>query len=148
MNNDNNIQLLKDNVKDLQDAVKWLKRSYKICSNLEDKESFTEIEFDNLEAMSARFSRVTDILIQKVFRSIDHVEMETQGSMIDVVNRAEKRKIISSVDQIREMKDLRNEIAHEYVASELTRILNDVIKFTPKLLQNVESAVEYCSKYI
>ncbi|MCP4177770.1 MAG: hypothetical protein GY756_08390 [bacterium] len=147
MKKSNNIQLLQNNIKDLLDAVKWLKRSYQICCSLEKKEIFSEIEFDNLEAMSARFSRVTDILIQKVFRSIDHVEMETQGSMIDVVNRAEKRKIISSVDLIREMKDLRNEITHEYVANELTRIFIDVIKYTPDLLKTVEDTITYCNKY-
>ena len=109
MKKNKNTLLLQDNINALLDSVKWLKRSYNICGSLENNDSFTDEEFDSLEAMSSRFSRVTDILIQKVFRSIDHVEMEEQGSIIDVVNRAEKRGIIHSVEEIREMKDLRNE---------------------------------------
>jgi uncharacterized protein YutE (UPF0331/DUF86 family) len=148
MDNNKNISLLKENIDVLLDAVRWLKRSYNICSSLESKESFSEEEFDSLEAMSARYSRVIDILIQKVFRSIDHIEMEKQGSIIDVVNRAEKRGIICSVDQVREMKDLRNEVAHEYITDELDATLKDIIKMIPKLLRIVDKTIEYCARHI
>jgi len=46
------------------------------------------------------------------------------------------------------MKDLRNEIAHEYVVDELNIILQNVIKMTPVLLKTVENTIDYCKKYI
>ena len=80
-----------DTINILDNAVHWLKRSYTICSGIGVKESYTEEESDDLETLTSRFARVSDILIQKAFRSIDAVEFENKGTLIDVVNRAHKR---------------------------------------------------------
>ena len=49
-----------------------------------------------MENLTSRFSRTIDLIVNKVFRSIDYVELEDSGTLIDVVNRAEKRELIHS----------------------------------------------------
>jgi hypothetical protein len=39
-----------------------------------------------------------DVILNKVFRSIDAIELEDGGTLLDVVNRAEKRGIIDSAE--------------------------------------------------
>ena len=85
------------------------------------------------------------MLIQKVFRSIDAVELETSGSMIDVVNRAEKRELVESASAVREIKDLRNMINHEYKQTMLNDIFVTVLQNTPPYLAWVNNTKQYCS---
>jgi len=40
----------------------------------------------------------------KVFRSIDAVEFENHGSLIDVLNRAQKHGFFESIEKIRQIK--------------------------------------------
>jgi uncharacterized protein YutE (UPF0331/DUF86 family) len=103
--------------------------------------------FDRLEALTSRFARLTDLIISKLFRSIDAMELETGGSILDVVNRAAKRGIVDSVDKIRTLKDLRNEIAHEYATADLTKIFEKVLRLTTDVLKLSVKTENYCQKY-
>lgn len=136
-----------DTIDLLDNAVHWLQRSFTICSGVGVKENYTEEEYDALETLTSRFARVSDIIIQKVFRSIDAVEFENQGTLIDVVNRAHKRGFFESVEKIREIRELRNSIAHEYIQECLADIFADVLKLTPELFNMVVQMKNYCKKY-
>ena len=98
----------------LDNSINWLKRSYAVCSIVGIKDSYTEEEFDKFEAMFARFARVSDIIMQKAFRSIDAVEFESKGTFIDVLNRAHKRGLFASIEKLREIRELSNTLVHEY----------------------------------
>lgn len=105
-------------IEQLQEAAEHLKISLQRCSAIEPhaKEENALIE---LEALTSRFARTIDMLVHKVYRSIDAVEFVEGGTLIDVMNRAEKRKLIDSVQEMRILKDLRNDIAHEYIAESI-----------------------------
>lgn len=139
--------IIKDNVQMLQQAKGWLVKSYDRCKHcsLDGLDEGSLVEF---EALASRFGRVVDILIQKVYRSIDYVELETQGSLIDVVNRAHKRGIVNDVGVIREFKDLRNSIAHEYREVDLAALFGLILRLTPLLLEHVEKAEQYVASNI
>lgn len=128
----------------MKDAISWLERSHKQCIAIGIKEKYTLDEFDKLENLSSRFGRTVDLIVNKVFRSIDKVELEDGGTTIDVVHRAEKRGLITSTDQIREMKDLRNQVVHEYLAEDLAPLLEDILKFTPDLIHIHKEILTYC----
>ena len=74
--------------------------------------------------MTSRFARLSDIIIQKLLRGLDRYELEPSGSTIDVINRAERRGLIDSAGCWRDLRELRNEIAHEYVADGLFNFRN------------------------
>lgn len=112
------------------------------------KEEYSEGELDLFENLTSRFARASDILIHKVFRALDAVELESGGTLIDVVNRAHKRELFDEVDEIREIKDIRNEIAHEYVQEDLAKVFADVLRLTPKLFEIFKQTSRYAEKYL
>lgn len=125
-------------------AHRWLMRSYALCSPIGLKENYSDTELDDLEALTSRFSRASDILIQHVYRTIDEIELESGGTVLDRLNRAEKRGIIDSVQQVRSIRVLRNNIAHEYVLEDLIEVFHTTLAMTPVLLDHIERAVAYC----
>ena len=147
MSQTNYLLFLQQVLKQLQEATRWLERSLAQCSSIGIKDKYTAEEYDYFEALIGRFARVSDILIQKVYRSIDAVEFENDGTLIDVIHRAEKRNLVANIDEIRTIKDLRNSIAHEYVDAMLLEIFQDTLKFTPALLDLVHRAETYCQRY-
>jgi uncharacterized protein YutE (UPF0331/DUF86 family) len=74
------------------------------------------------------------------------VEFEDSGTMIDVINRAHKRGLFDSVDEIRTIKDLRNKIAHEYAKEDIESVFAQVINFTPEIFGIAARVLEYCNK--
>ena len=136
-----------DTISQLDRAVHWLRRSYTICSRIAVKETYTEEEYDGIETLTSRFARVSDILIQKVFQSIDAVEFENKGTLIDVINRAHKRGFFESIEKLREIRELRNSIAHEYIQEDLADMFTDVLKFTPELFDIATRIKQYCKRY-
>jgi len=139
-----NLKLCKEQ---LSAALKWLERSYCQCKSIELTQPFNEEDFDKLENLTSRFARVTDLLINKMYRAIDLVELKQPGSLIDTINNAEKNHLIDSVDQARTLKDIRNEIAHEYKLEDQKYLFNEVMLETAELLKLSKKAIEHATKY-
>jgi len=125
-----------------QQAATWLNRSYN-QSPTPPYENLEADDLDQLEALSSRFGRLTDLVMHKVFRAIDRYELEETGSLLDSSNRAVKRGLVDSVDALRDLKDLRNEIVHEYAVDDLTGLHEDIYTTTPTLLHLVTRVSEY-----
>jgi hypothetical protein len=141
------IEVLKENINDVNLSMNRLMYSFDICSKIGIKENYSDEEFMAFEAMTARYARTTDMLINKVLRSLDAVEYTDGGTIIDAVNNAEKRGIANSQD-LRNLKDLRNSIAHEYVTENIVRFFGKVLEFTPQLRRVIENLNEYCVRYL
>ena len=128
------IEVLKINLENLKSSVRWLRRSQEFCLEIGIKGIYSEEEFDDFENLTSRFARTTDLIVNKVLRSIDSVEFLEAGSAIDAANRAEKRGIIDSVSGLRDLKDLRNEIAHEYETDDLGNLFSAILSAVPELI--------------
>jgi len=103
---------------------------------------------ERFEALTARFARLSDIMIQKVFRTLDALDLEDTGTVRDRINRAEKRKIIESADAFVDIRMVRNEIAHEYQKQTILEIFERVLFLTPTLMNAVEHIEAYSNKYL
>lgn len=130
----------------LEDSLRWLKRSYEICRKIGVKKDYADDELDAFETLTSRYARTADIIIYKVFRSIDAVEFENHGSLIDVLNRAHRRGFFESIEKIRQIKELRNEIAHEYVKDNIIELFGEVIEAAPELFKIFENVSGYMKK--
>jgi hypothetical protein len=148
MSKSNHIQNLSKIVKQLKDAEKHLKISYSRCQKIGLEGSSNEDHLIEFEALTGRFARLVDMLIHKFFRAIDTVELVDTGTLIDVINRAEKRGLIDSALEARTLKDLRNDIAHEYLTEKLTLLQTEVYQSVPKLLSMISNAIAYAQKYL
>jgi uncharacterized protein YutE (UPF0331/DUF86 family) len=142
------IDILHENIKALNKSADWVRWSYERTQGIDKKDDYSADEFAQFEVLTSRFARTADMLVNKVLRSIDIVEMEDTGTVIDIMNRAEKRGITSSAEILHTIKDLRNNIAHEYKIDDITRFFADVQKYTPALLDIIQKVNGYCAKYL
>lgn len=123
MNRDQVRQFLEQHLAELHQARKHLDYSFQQVSTLPDTlEGATSHQLESVEAFSSRFARTVDLLVNKVLRSVDRVELRPEGTLLDVVNRAEKRGIVVRAADLREMKDVRNIIAHDYAGAKAAEI--------------------------
>jgi len=141
------IEILRENLSSVNLSIKRLIYSHGICSKIKIKPEYSEDEFVSFEAMTARYARTTDMLVNKVLRSLDAVEYIDGGTVIDAANNAEKREIANAQD-IRKLKDLRNSIAHEYITEKIVRFFGMVLEYTPLLKGVIDKLNSYCARYL
>jgi uncharacterized protein YutE (UPF0331/DUF86 family) len=139
--------LLIQNIDTLRDALRWLARSYERCKDIKIDKELTEEDFDAFENLTSRYARTLDILINKVLRTIDIAELEEPGTIIDIINRSEKRGIIPNAYRVRELKDLRNEIVHEYNISDLTELFAETLLAAQDVSMISARAIQYCTDH-
>jgi hypothetical protein len=104
--------------------LKFSRDSVAQLASVEQMEDWSPEALEKVEALTSRFARVVDLLIHRVLRSIDFYELQEPGTLLDVANRAERRGLVDSVDWLREMKDARNRIAHDYTGERLPELLS------------------------
>jgi uncharacterized protein YutE (UPF0331/DUF86 family) len=98
---------------------------------------------ETLEALTARFARLEDILIKRVFRAVVAVELADAERLLDVLGVTERLGLIDSTDQWIELKELRNSIVHEYELDDLSALRRRVYQATPILRQALEAVRHY-----
>ena len=104
--------ILLENLQMLEQSVEQLRYSLEKCKTLD--QPFSPENLESIEALSARFARTADILTQKVVRSLMLYLREETGTFIDMTNRMEKMNLTDSAQTMLEIRDLRNEIVHDY----------------------------------
>lgn len=141
------LELLRKELEGMEKSARLLQISYEKCMQISVKQNYGDLELEAFEALTARFSRLNDLLIQKIFRLIDTLELINEGTILDRLNRAEKRGLIHTAKQFTELRLLRNLIAHEYEPDEYTRIFKDVLRLAPPLLDTVKIVQHYCQQH-
>lgn len=71
------------------------------------------------------------------------MELSSGGTLLDVLLRAEKRGLVESADDFLEIRELRNEISHEYAMDDLRVLFWDVLDKTPDLIKAVTTSLAY-----
>jgi len=52
-------------------------------------EGAREKRLESVEALTGRFARSVDLLVNKVLRPQDRMELDPEGSLLDIIHRAE-----------------------------------------------------------
>ena len=138
---------LHENVASLQRAGRVLGRSYEKCRAItvpfppEDDEMLEAIE-----ALTSRFARASDILTQRVGKSIVALSREDAPSIIDRIHLMEKVGAIGSENTLIAIRDVRNEIAHEYTEEGVQKVFEKCMPLVPQLLAMIDSVAAYAEK--
>ncbi len=140
-------EILKENIVNLKEALEWLERSYAICNELDTQQLDAE-GMDAFESFTSRFARVSDILFNKVFRSIFYLEQGENASWLDVTLFMEKKAIIDDLNQARIIKETRNDIVHEYTASDLNELFDSVKEQATQLMEYAQNAIQYSKRLL
>jgi uncharacterized protein YutE (UPF0331/DUF86 family) len=142
------LEVLKENLQKLNLSSEWVRKSYEQAVKIDIKNDYTLEEFEKLEVLASRYARTTDMLVNKVLRSIDTLELEDIGNIIDIMNRAEKRGIVESAELLHIIKDLRNSIIHEYQIEKVANFFGNIVKYSPVLLEIIKNVNKYCARYL
>lgn len=120
----NTEDMLRQSLHNLRLARNHLDYSYTQIVDLpQEIGEFSPDQLESVEAFTSRFARAVDLLVNKVLRALDRLELLPQGSLLDVINRAEKRLLVESAITLREMKEVRNIIAHDYTGERTSELL-------------------------
>ena len=140
--------VLKANRDLLDQALPSFRKSLEKCRllHLAAPRSF-EVE-ESLDALTSKFSRISDIFTQKVLKSLVLLTREDAPTFVDRMNLCEKLGVISSAADLIEIRDLRNQIAHEYLSENLTEVYQDCMALSGKLLTEINTANKAIQKYL
>lgn len=140
--------VLKANRDLLDQALPSFRKSLEKCRllHLAAPRSF-EVE-ESLDALTSKFSRISDIFTQKVLKSLVLLTREDAPTFVDRMNLCEKLGVISSAADPIEIRDLRNQIAHEYLSENLTEVYQDCMALSGKLLSEVQIAHPVIERYL
>jgi len=118
-------------------SLDYLQYSFDKIKKLNISSESTQPEdLETFEALVSRFSRTTDIFIAKYMRSFAlNDDPGFRGSLVDMINYAEKKNLITSARQWLEIRELRNKISHEYATADLKNIFEQVLENTPLVLE-------------
>jgi len=126
----------------------WLDYSIRECRKIGIRPKYDPEQFGKFETLCARYARGIDFLVRKLYRTLDRYEFEDQGSLIDTVNRAHKRGLFDDIERLREMKDLRNTLVHEYVEEKLAETFEELLEYTPELLEICDRSLDYIRSHL
>lgn len=131
------IDLLKSEWELLEAAISTLQLSIRKCETIGFKESYTFEELESFDSLTSKFNRTSDIFTQKVLRSVWMLLHEPFAPYIDMMNKCEKIMVLLSADQMIEIRDLRNQIAHEYIPEAIRDLVPEVSDLSSHLLENI-----------
>lgn len=141
------IRVLHEHIAALKRAKQILERSYQKCRSIAVP---FPVENDDtleaIEALTARFARAADILTQRVGKSLAALLREDAPTVIDRMHLLEKLGAIASAETLILIRDVRNEIAHEYTDEGVQKVFEKCMPLVPQLLEAIDSAVRYAER--
>lgn len=109
-------------------------------------ERLPDAQQERLEALVARFARLSYIIIQKLFRAVDAIELVDEGTILDRLLRMEKRGVIQSAIEWRHIRELRNQVAHDYVVENSQLFYSEIIANCSILIALLPQLEQYLQK--
>jgi len=133
---------IKEDIESINKAVRVLNYSLKKCTKISIKVSYTIEELDAFENLTSRFARTSDIYTQKIMKGIILILREDARTFLDRANLFEKLNI-TDAEELKLIRDLRNEISHEYRLSDVSEIFESVLEYSVKLLRIIEKTIVF-----
>jgi hypothetical protein len=145
--NAKNYQLeLKNDINVLLTSVESMELSFKKCMKIGLKNKYNFEEQESFDSLSSKFARVSDVYTQKILKTIFMLLRENPQSFIDKANLAEKLSIIPSAENLIAIRDLRNEIVHEYIIEELPDIYKEIFSKYRNLIDSIKATESFVNE--
>ena len=132
------LALLVDELARAQQAAAHFEWSVRRCEPLSAATPWSAEDLERLESMASRFARLSDLLTQRLMRLADDLELESAGSLLDRLRRAEKRGWVDHDGELVRIRELRNLVAHEYEDEDLVALYREILRLAPTLLDCVQ----------
>ena len=116
----------------------------------EQIEKMSNEDIAHIDQLVYRFTKLQDAIGQKLFKSVLQSldEQVSNKAAIDIFNRLEQLGIIEDYEKWKELRELRNELAHEYEEdlNETAEKLNSLIKRKKDLTDFLNNILQYLEK--
>ena len=133
---------LKEDIESINKAVRILSRSLEKCTKISVKTNYTMEELDDFENLTSRFARTSDIYTQKIMKGIILLLREDSKTFLDNANLFEKLSM-ADTEELKLIRDLRNEISHEYRLDDISEIFESVLEYSVKLLRIIDKTMAF-----
>ena len=138
---------LETSLANLDKAARAMAYSKGKCVTIGAKTEYDLEEQEVFEALTARFARAADILTQQTFKTVFALLQEDARTKLDAANLAEKLGIVEDANILLNIRELRNQIAHEYVGTHLGELFLDVLRYVPELEKVIARLKGYCQRF-
>jgi len=112
--------------------------------------SLSDDEVEHIDQFIYRFSKLQDAIGKKLFTTLLSVlgEDTDNKSLLDIFNRLEQLEIIEDYDTWKELRDIRNELVHEYEedAVKNSEMLNLLLDGKFKLAKYFDDIIKYVNE--
>ena len=144
-NNDQQLQeLLQAEWQLLHASVETLLMSVEKCRKIGVKDEYSFEEQESFDSLTSKFSRASDLFTQKVIRTSWLLLHESFVPFIDMMNICVKMNMLHSTDEMIGIRDMRNQIAHEYIPDALIELVPEITEMTQQLVENIN----YCRIFL
>lgn len=140
------LELLREERELLGRAAASLEKSLAKCARLDLSPPRSFEDEESLDALTSKFARCSDLLTQKVLKTLAFLLREDAPTFLDRMNFGEKLGAIPSARTMVAIRDLRNTIAHEYAVEDLRELYADTLKLAPELLASVRAVEVFVAK--
>ncbi len=145
---DSIIKIAEIHAKRLRFAMNHLKEKIPVTANDIDNISDEDLPF--FELYTSRFSKLQDFMGSSLFTAVLEAkgEQTEQMTFIDKLHKLEKLNLITSTEDWMSMRQIRNNLAHEYPEHpELTaKFFNEAFQFGTLLLDSLEKVKQFITK--
>jgi hypothetical protein len=128
----------------LNASVETLRRSAEKCKLIGIKQEYSFEEQESFDSLSSKFNRTSDLFTQKVIRTTWMLLHESFAPFIDMMQMGEKIGLLHSANEMIGIRDMRNQIAHEYIPDALRDLVPEIIDMTGQLVENIDC----CSNFL
>ena len=144
MKNENLLkEFLLQNCLKLEKALESYKKSILKCQKIELGSILNFNDSEAFDSLSSKFGRISDIYIQKILRTIFILFREEAKHIVDLANKAEKFEIIDNADTLIMIRDIRNQITHEYEDENLVKLYQEILQLSEPLIINIENTINF-----
>lgn len=142
------VEFLYENLNLLDKSLEVLDYSYQKCQNIQISDGESPENLEAVEALTSRFARSADILTQKIFKTLFKILQEDSKTFLDMANLCEKIEIIETANELLALRELRNQIAHEYTEPDLKKVFRETLSYVPLLKKIISNAKAYIQKIL
>lgn len=117
--------------------------------SVECYQNLSEIDTSFIDQLIYRFSKLQDTLGEKIFPSIlilDHEDVKKK-TFIDILNRLEELEVVDKNEWLK-LREMRNEIAHEY-SFNIEEVVDSIViiyTISSQLLDMYHKTVAFCDE--
>ena len=141
-------EILKDELPLFEKSIFQFNEIYQDVISVNLNQELSKSELYLLDTYSARFSRTIDVFENKVLKTIAAIVDGKFLTALDLFNKMEQLKVITSAKSFYKAKQLRNRIVHEYAERDWILIVKSAIDYAPVIFASYEMTIDYCKEII